>query len=165
MRNSIKLVKLRPDAVVPERATYGSFGYDLTLVESVSIEPNKTELGSTGLRLGDNLPVSEELTLVQQADGHSSAVLTGGVAMFILPRSSLSRSWNCIVPNSPGLVDADYTGEIKVMLRNIGTEPVTIPAGTRIAQIVFSYLEIFPIEVIETPLQKTERGGFGSTGV
>jgi dUTP pyrophosphatase len=84
--------------------------------------------------------------------------------MLVLPRSSLGLKFGLILPNSPGLVDADYAGPIGILVHNLRDEPVTVPAGTRVAQAVFVELK-FPrlIEGGAADPRRT-RGGFGSTG-
>ncbi len=83
--------------------------------------------------------------------------------MLILPRSSLALKFGLILPNSPGLVDADYAGPIGILVHNLRDEPVTLSAGTRIAQAVFVRLE-FPIMEEAEADPGRSRGGFGSTG-
>jgi len=83
----------------------------------------------------------------------------------IRPRSGLALKYGIIVVNSPGTIDADYRGEIKVILANIGQVPFTVNRGDRIAQIVFQAVYQAQWEEVET-LEETERGtgGFGHTG-
>jgi len=83
----------------------------------------------------------------------------------IRPRSGLALKYGIIVVNSPGTIDADYRGEIKVILANIGQVPFTVNRGDRIAQMVFQAVYQAQWEEVET-LQETERGtgGFGHTG-
>jgi len=70
------------------------------------------------------------------------------------------------MPNAPGTIDSDYRGEVRVILQNLGAEPVTIVRGDRIAQLVFARYEI-PELIDATELEQSTRGagGFGSTGV
>ncbi len=83
----------------------------------------------------------------------------------IRPRSGLAVKHGITVLNTPGTIDADYRGEIKVILINLGKEPVTIKRGMRIAQMVIEKHEHIEWKVVES-LDETERGedGFGSTG-
>jgi dUTP pyrophosphatase len=83
----------------------------------------------------------------------------------IRPRSGLAFKHGITVLNSPGTIDADYRGEIKVLLINFGTEPFDIKEGERIAQMVIAKHEVAQWEIVES-LDETNRGagGYGSTG-
>ena len=83
----------------------------------------------------------------------------------VRPRSGLAVRSGVTVLNTPGTIDSDYRGEIKIILINLGTEPYTINRGERIAQIVFTRVQKADFS-IQTKLEETERGsgGFGSTG-
>ena len=91
--------------------------------------------------------------------------LPEGCEMQIRPRSGLAAKHGVTVLNSPGTIDADYRGEIKVILGNLSNEPFTIEAGERIAQMIVARYEQIEWEAAEE-LSSTERGagGFGSTG-
>jgi dUTP pyrophosphatase len=91
--------------------------------------------------------------------------LPEGCEMQIRPRSGLAAKHGITVLNSPGTIDADYRGEIKVILVNLSNQPFTIEAGERIAQMVVARHEQIEWEAVEE-LGTTERGagGFGSTG-
>lgn len=91
--------------------------------------------------------------------------LPEGCEMQIRPRSGLAAKHGVTVLNSPGTIDADYRGEIKVILVNLSNEPFTIEAGERIAQMIVARYEQIKWEAAEE-LSSTERGagGFGSTG-
>ena len=91
--------------------------------------------------------------------------LPEGCEMQIRPRSGLAAKHGITVLNSPGTIDADYRGEIKVILVNLSNEPFTIEAGERIAQMIVARYEQIEWEAAEE-LSSTERGagGFGSTG-
>lgn len=91
--------------------------------------------------------------------------LPEGCEMQIRPRSGLAAKHGVTVLNSPGTIDADYRGEIKVILVNLSNEPFTIEAGERIAQMIVARYEQIEWEAAEE-LSSTERGagGFGSTG-
>lgn len=95
-----------------------------------------------------------------------SIALPAGYEAQIRPRSGLALKSGITVLNSPGTIDADYRGEIKVLLINLGTEEVTISRGDRIAQMVISPVSQVIWNKLET-LDDTARGegGFGSTGV
>ena len=83
----------------------------------------------------------------------------------VRPRSGLALKHGITLPNSPGTIDPDYRGELRVIMHNLGSEPVTLERGERIAQLVFARFEAPEIEEVEE-LSATERGkgGFGSTG-
>jgi dUTP pyrophosphatase len=91
--------------------------------------------------------------------------LPAGLEAQIRPRSGLAYRHGVTVLNSPGTVDADYRGEISVLLINLGTAPFRIARGDRIAQLVISPVTAVTLEQAET-LDITDRnaGGFGSTG-
>lgn len=88
-----------------------------------------------------------------------------GYEVQVRPRSGLSLKTNLIVANSPGTIDADYRGEVKVILANLGDEDYVVQHGDRIAQMVLAPILQAEIEVVEE-LSDTARGtgGFGSTG-
>lgn len=114
--------------------------------------------------------VDAPLTL---APGARTAVPTGlamalprGFEGQVRPRSGLAFRHGLTVANAPGTIDADYRGEVKVLLINLGTEPFTVERGMRIAQLVVA--PVVQAQVTEvTDLDETARGagGFGSTGV
>ena len=130
---------------LPAYATPGSAGVDLRahLPESIVLQPGERVLIPTGLSLA----------------------LPDGFEAQVRPRSGLALKHGITVLNSPGTVDADYRGDVGVILINLGTEPFTIEPGDRIAQLViaaYAQVEWTPVEV----LPETERGsgGFGHTG-
>jgi dUTP pyrophosphatase len=130
---------------LPTYATEQSAGMDLTaaLEEAFDLEPGMRTLVPTGLSMA--LPIGFEAQ--------------------IRPRSGLALKHGVTVLNTPGTIDADYRGEIKVILANLGTEVVTIERGMRIAQMVIAKHEHVAWSVVED-LDETSRGegGFGSTG-
>jgi len=136
--------KLVPSAQAPKYATEYSAGADLTSVEEVVIPPGERKLVGTGIAVEFHV----------------------GCAMMLLPRSGLALNHGVTVLNSPGLVDADYRGEIKVMLVNHGTIPYKVEIGQRIAQAVLVQVSYGTWKENET-LADTKRGtgGFGSSGV
>lgn len=146
---SIKVaLKTLPHAVgmkLPTYATEQSAGMDLTaaIEESFDLEPGMRTLIPTGLAIA--LPIGYEAQ--------------------VRPRSGLAINHGVTVINSPGTVDADYRGEIKVILGNLGNETFTIERGMRIAQMVIAKHEFVEWESVED-LEETSRGagGFGSTG-
>lgn len=130
---------------LPTYATEQSAGMDLTAAveEAFVLEPGDRTLIPTGL----------------------SIALPAGYEAQVRPRSGLALKHGVTVINSPGTVDADYRGEIKVILGNLGTESFTIERGMRIAQMVIAKHEQVEWSVVED-LDETQRGdgGFGSTG-
>lgn len=130
---------------LPEYQTPLSAGLDIraNLDESVTLQPLERAMIPTGLFVE----------------------LPEGCEMQIRPRSGLAAKHGITVLNSPGTIDADYRGEIKVILVNLSNEPFTIEAGERIAQMIVARYEQIEWEAAEE-LSSTERGagGFGSTG-
>jgi len=125
--------------------------------------------GSAGLDL--RAAVDAPLTL-QQFD--RVAVPTGLIVAIpegwegqVRPRSGNALRLGLSMPNSPGTIDSDYRGELKVLLIHLGREPITIARGMRIAQLVICPVGHAHIEVVERIDTNTERGagGFGSTGI
>jgi dUTP pyrophosphatase len=145
---TIPLKRLAADATLPARATAGAFGYDLAVVGTETVGPREVRVLPCGFQLAADLP-------------HDAG---GGLAMLILPRSSLALRYGLILPNAPGLVDADYAGPIGILVHNLRDEPVTVPAGTRIAQAVFVRMEFPALAETEEGDPARTRGGFGSTG-
>ena len=145
---TIHLKRLTEGATLPIRATSGSFGYDLAIVQEETVGSRETRVLPCGFQLATDLPYDPG----------------GGLAMMILPRSSLALTFGLILPNAPGLVDADYAKPIGILVHNLRDEPVTVPAGTRIAQAVFVRLEFPALSEAEREDPSRTRGGFGSTG-
>lgn len=124
---------------------------------------------ASGLDLRAALPEAEPLTL---APGARALVPTGLVVELpqccegqIRPRSGLALKAGVTVLNSPGTVDADYRGEVMVLLVNLGAEPFIVARGDRIAQLVVARVEPMRIEAVEElPGTARGQGGFGSTG-
>ena len=133
------------DLPLPSRQTTGSAGFDLASAEpDFILAPGERRLVSTGLVL--EIPT--------------------GIEGQVRPRSGLALRYGITLPNAPGTIDSDYRGELRVILQNSGTDPVTITRGDRIAQLVFARYET-PELVDATELEASNRGvgGFGSTGV
>lgn len=131
--------------------------------------PRQQTAGAAGLDLLAALPPSGDLVL---APGARAAVPTGiaiaiplGYEGQVRPRSGLAVHYGVTVLNAPGTIDADYRGEIKVILVNHGTEPFTVTRGDRIAQLVIAPVTAISLTEVEV-LDETERGhgGHGSTG-
>lgn len=142
---TMKVKKLRDNAVLPKRATDGSAGYDLFSASEapVAIKPGERQ----------KIPVGIAVELPRNTAG------------MIYTRSGLGIKYGIHVTNGVGVVDSDYRGEIHVSLHNLSDETYTVDPGERIAQLVVTPY-ITP-EIIEADdLEDTERGegGFGSTG-
>lgn len=123
--------------------------------------------GSAGMDLQANIEVPVVLQSLER-----QLIPTGifielpmGYEAQIRPRSGLAFKKGLSIPNSPGTIDADYRGEIKVILINLSNAPVTIEPGERIAQMVIAKYERIEWQLVEQ-LSESERGagGFGSTG-
>lgn len=146
MKDTVRFRRLdsNPDLPLPERATRHAAGYDIRSAEDeVVLGPGEIRLVSTGL-------VME---------------LPEGVECQVRPRSGLALKHGITLPNSPGTIDPDYRGEVRVIMQNTGSEPVTLSRGERIAQLVFARFEAPDIaEVEEVTATDRGSGGFGSTG-
>lgn len=134
------------DLPLPVKMSEGASGYDLhaAVTEPILIGPGERKLIPTGISLS----------------------MPNGLEAQIRPRSGLALKHGITTLNTPGTIDADYRGEIKVLLYNSGKDPFTVNRGERIAQMVF---QIVPkVNLTEADeLDETERGagGFGHTGV
>ena len=130
---------------LPNYATELSAGVDLeAAVETpVTLKPGERQLIPTGLAIA----------------------LPEGYEAQVRPRSGLAFKNGVTVLNSPGTIDADYRGEVKVILANLGTEPFTVERGMRVAQMVVAQYTRVSFNLVEQ-LDETARGagGFGSTG-
>jgi len=135
--------RLRPDAVLPQRAYAGDAGLDLAACERVELEPGARAVVGTGL----------------------AVAIPEGYAGFVQPRSGLAARAGISIVNTPGLVDSGYRGELRVLLLNTDRERAfVVEPGMRIAQlVVLAVPGVAPLEVEELPA--TERGvrGFGSS--
>ncbi|GAA7697204.1 dUTP diphosphatase [Helicobacter pylori] len=140
----IKIQKIHPNALIPKYQTEGSSGFDLHAVEEVMIKPHSVGLVKIGICLS----------------------LEAGYELQVRTRSGLALNHQVMVLNSPGTVDNDYRGEIKVILANLSDKDFKVQVGDRIAQGVVQ--KTYKAEFIECErLDETSRGsgGFGSTGV
>lgn len=91
--------------------------------------------------------------------------LPEGVECQVRPRSGLALKHGVTLPNSPGTIDPDYRGELRVIMQNLGGAPVTLARGQRIAQLVFARFEVPDLdESDEMSTTRRGEGGFGSTG-
>lgn len=133
------------DLPLPEYATQGAAGMDLmaAIDQDIVLQPGERKLVATGLSMA--IPIGYEAQ--------------------VRPRSGLAFKNGVTVLNAPGTIDADYRGEVKALLVNLGNEPFTINRGMRIAQLVIARHEIVSWqEVAELPGTDRGAGGFGSTG-
>lgn len=143
----VLLRRLDPRAVLPQRMTSLAAGLDLSacLPDGAPIE-----LAAGGRTL---IPT-----------GWAIAVAPGYEAQ-VRPRSGLALRHGLTVLNAPGTIDADYRGELRVLLVNLGTDPVRIEHGARIAQLIVAPVAMAEaVEVEELPDSDRGVGGFGSTG-
>ncbi len=142
----ILIKRLSKDVVLPKYETEGSSGLDLAanIDKQIKILPGKSEIISTGLAVA--IPKNFEIQ--------------------IRPRSGLAAKSQISVLNTPGTIDADYRGELKVILINLSDKVFVVEKGLRIAQMVLCPVVKATLKEV-TELEKTERGsgGFGSTGI
>jgi dUTP pyrophosphatase len=136
--------RLHPQAILPRRAYAGDAGLDLHATEAVTLQPGARASVGTGL----------------------AVAIPAGQGGLVLPRSGLAARRGIALVNAPGLIDAGYRGEIRVLLLNTDrTEACEIAVGDRIAQLVLVKLELpATIEVDELPPSERGEGGFGSSG-
>lgn len=140
----LAVVRLRPDAVLPERQHPGDAGLDLCCVEPVSLGPGERASVPTGLAVA--IP-----------EGHAG---------LIAPRSGLAARRGLTLVNTPGVVDAGYRGELRVLLLNTDRHATfEADAGERIAQLLLVPVALPEVEEVDA-LDDTPRGSgaFGSTG-
>lgn len=140
----IKIKKLNENAIIPQYQSAQSAGFDLHALESSVLKTGKSALVSTGLAFE----------------------IEEGYEVQVRPRSGLALKNGISVLNTPGTIDSDYRGEIKIILMNFSSEDFIINAGDRIAQAVVSKVYQAEFEIVEL-LSDTKRGsgGFGSSGV
>ena len=141
----ILIKKLSKNINLPKYETEGSSGMDLAahIEKTIKIEPGKSAIIPTGIAI--SIPKNFEIQ--------------------IRPRSGLAAKNQISVLNTPGTIDSDYRGEIKVILINLGNKSFTIENKKRIAQMVLCPIVKAKIKEVKS-LEKTDRGagGFGSTG-
>lgn len=141
----VQIKKLRPDAIVPRYMSEDAAGLDLAAAidEPLRIDPRERVAIATGLALA----------------------IPSGFEGQVRPRSGLSFRKGLTVVNAPGTIDADYRGEVKVLLINLGAEPVMIEPGERVAQLIIAPVTRAELDEV-AELSDTARGagGFGSTG-
>ena len=133
------------DLPLPQYATEGAAGMDIcaALTAPLMIKPMQRVAVSTGVVMA----------------------IPQGYEIQVRPRSGLALKQGLTVANAPGTIDSDYRGEVKVILINLGEDPVKISHGMRIAQLVLAPVSIAAPEIVSR-LDETDRGsgGFGSTG-
>ena len=128
---------------LPAYATSGAAGMDVVSAEDVTIAPGARHAVATGLALA----------------------IPEGYEIQVRPRSGLALKHGITVPNTPGTIDSDYRGEMKVILINLGPEPFAIARGDRVAQLVLApVVQAAWHEVAELDATERGEGGFGSTG-
>ena len=141
----ILIKRLSKKINLPKYETDGSSGMDLVanIENTITIQPGKTSVISTGISVA--IPKDHEIQ--------------------IRPRSGLASKKQISVLNTPGTIDADYRGEIKVILINLGESPFVVKQGMRIAQMVLCPIVKAKLKEVQN-LEDTVRGsgGFGSTG-
>lgn len=139
---SLRVKKLDQNATLPTRGSGGAVGYDLYSTDEVVVPPTHRALIGTGIAM----------------------VLPSGVYGRVAPRSGLAVKHGIQV--GAGVVDPDYTGEVKVVLFNHGDKNFEVKKGDRIAQLILERCETPGVEEVGA-VEETERGagGFGSTGV
>ncbi len=128
---------------LPAYATTGAAGMDVVSAEDVVIAPGARHAVATGLAMA----------------------IPEGYEIQVRPRSGLALKHGITVPNTPGTIDSDYRGELKVILINLGDEPFTVQRGDRVAQLVLApVVQAAWDEVAELDATERGAGGFGSTG-
>ena len=141
----VLIKKLNPAVKLPKYETSGASGMDLTafIEEAIDLKPKQSALIPTGL----SVAFSEDFEIQ------------------IRPRSGLAAKNNISVLNTPGTIDSDYRGEIKVIIYNHGSENFLINNGDRIAQMILTPVLKMELEEVNNLPQSTRgKGGFGSTG-
>ena len=141
----ILIKKTNKEVITPKYKTNGSSGVDLSafLEKKVVIKPNSSELIPTGLQVA----------------------IPGELEIQIRPRSGLAAKESIGVLNSPGTIDSDYRGELKIILFNHGNKDFIINNGDRIAQMVLVPILKMEFEEVDSlPNTVRGQGGFGSTG-
>ena len=128
---------------LPAYATAGAAGMDIVAAEDVTLPPGGRHAAATGFAMA--VPAGHEVQ--------------------VRPRSGLALRHGITCLNTPGTIDSDYRGEVKVILANLGQEPFEVRRGERIAQLVPARVQLAMLDEVEA-LDETHRGagGFGSTG-
>lgn len=139
----LHVTRLRPDARLPDRAYHGDAGLDLSACDRIELSPGDRAVVATGI----------------------AVAIPEGYAGFVQPRSGLAARHGIAIVNSPGLIDAGYRGEIRVVLINTDRERTFVAEpGDRIAQLVILAVpELGVVEVAELPAGERGVRGFGSS--
>lgn len=139
------LVKtLVPGIDLPEYQSAGAAGFDIKSIISITLLPGETQVIDTGLFFA----------------------IPQGYEMQIRPRSGLAAKYQLTVLNSPGTIDSDYRGELKIILTNLGSSVYSVAFGDRIAQgVISAVIQCKFKQTSELPPTERGSGGFGSTGV
>ena len=128
---------------LPSYATHGAAGMDVVAAEDFDLEPGQRHAVATGFKVA----------------------IPEGYEIQVRPRSGLALKHGITVPNTPGTIDSDYRGEVKVLLINLGDESFSVTRGLRIAQIVIAPVTRAEIEERRhAGATLRGEGGFGSTG-
>lgn len=142
----VKITKLNPDAIIPQYAHPTDAGADVCAVEETKIEAGETKVVKTGIAIA----------------------IPAGYEIQVRPRSGLSLKSGLRIANAPGTIDADYRGEVGIIMTNTKDIPYVIDKGMKIAQLVIAPTPMIKWNEVATveELGTTERGedGFGSTG-
>ena len=128
---------------LPSYATPGAAGMDVVAAEDIDLQPGQRHAVATGFRVA----------------------IPDGFEIQVRPRSGLAFKHGVTVPNTPGTIDSDYRGELKILMINHGSEPFAVRRGERIAQLVPAAVTLASFDEVDD-LDDTHRGhgGFGSTG-
>ena len=140
---AVKRLPHGQDLPLPAYATAGAAGMDVVSAEDVTLPSMGRHAVATGLALA----------------------IPEGFEVQVRPRSGLALKHGISLPNTPGTIDSDYRGELKIILINLGAEPFEIKRGDRIAQLIIAPVQLGRMVEVES-LDETVRGigGFGSTG-
>lgn len=140
---SIKRLPHGAGLALPAYATAGAAGMDVLAAEDVTLAPGGRHAVATGFALA----------------------IPEGYEVQVRPRSGLALKHGISLPNTPGTIDSDYRGELKIIMINLGTEEFAIARGDRIAQLVLApMVQASWVEVTELDDTLRGEGGFGSTG-
>jgi dUTP pyrophosphatase len=155
---NIPVQKMDPEAKLPARASNGAVGFDCFALRLLRKSKDKVKIGKLPyvLKPGKRIQVGTGLKMVLPLQFQCE----------IRPRSGLARDSGITLANSPGTLDPDYRGELGVLLVNHGKKNFKIEKGMRIAQLIFSKVQLPNLEVVTTlPASIRGTGGFGSTGL
>ena len=145
-QGAVRFVRLpsNPDLPLPARASLEAAGHDIRCCEAFTLDPGGIHAVATGLIME----------------------LPAGIECQVRPRSGLAARLGLTLPNSPGTIDPDYRGELRILVQNLGRDRIDIGRGDRIAQLDFSRF-VAPTIDEAAVVSRTERGerGLGSTGV